>query len=200
MVPNERGSIIEPEDSISVTYAKQLSDKLAKLSAADLQLLRRYLESNDLEKMNEILTKVSIKDFNPQDLKVALAMLDGVHRLPLVDKPLGYDSTQIWEPKLQEEPLPPHTVITPPSESPAKLSVTIASEIADLLAEIPRADLLWLADHLTDSHDKRSRLLFINYQLYRYRLEDVAAGIAALRRTLPPVPPDSDEEELSDEY
>jgi hypothetical protein len=194
MADDKQDWVFASEDSVSVTRARELSDKLGKLSAEELQKLRRSWESKDHETMKEILASASIEDYNLQELKVALAMLDGVHQLPLVDKPLGHESAQIWQPKSEEAPLPPTTVITPHFENPAKLSVSTAREIADLLAEMPRDDFLWLADHLADSQDKRSRLLIIRHKLFRYRIEDVAAGIAVLRGTLPPVPVDDEEE------
>ncbi|MFX1563271.1 MAG: hypothetical protein ACFFDP_08180 [Promethearchaeota archaeon] len=199
MTPDKRGTVFESTDRVSVTRAKKLSDKLARLSDLDLQQLRRYWELEDYKSLNEILAKVSIEEYQIQELKVALAMLEGVHRLPLTDKPLGHENAQIWEPKPEEASLPPKTVITPRIERPAKLSVPTAREIADRLAEMPRDDFLWLAEHLTDSKDKRSRLLIVQHRLYRFRIEDVAAGIAALRGTLPPVPPGDDDEESSEE-
>ena len=170
---------------VPVNRTRELSNKLALLSKTDLVLLRRIYDTPNDKKAKEVISSALLDEYSTQELRLALAALDGVHRLPLSEKPLGFENAKPWKPDLETTTLPPKRLSTPSDESPSLPSAKAAQEISDILISIPLDDFHWLVKHYNDMHDLRSRLIIIKNRLYRYQWEDVAATIAALRRTLP---------------
>ena len=185
MSTDEKGAQFEEPPEVLVKRAAELCNKLAKLSAEDLRVLRRIWEMGPLKGAERVLAGAVLADYSQQELRVALAMLGGVHQLPLVEKPLGHDVTRTWPTSSAKMPLPSIKVTPPFDESPPMPSVQAASAIAEQLRAIPPDDLLWLAKHGNDSKDLRSRLIIIRNRLYRYRWTDLAAAIATLKGSLP---------------
>jgi hypothetical protein len=168
-----------------VNRTRELSNKLALLSKTDLVLLRRIYHTPNDEEAKHIITTALHDEYSIQELKLALAALDGVHKLPLSEKTLGFENAKAWKPTKETAPLPPKRTISPPEESPPLPSAKAAQEISDILIRIPLEDFQWLLNHYNDTHDLRSRLIIIKNKLYQYQWEDIAATLAALRRTLP---------------
>lgn len=185
MSPAKRFTLFEDSTQVPVKRARELSNKLALLPKKDLVLLRRIYDSPNDNEAQDIITKAVLDDYSIQELRVALAMLDGVHELPLGEKPLGFENIKTWHPVKDLTPLPPQRIITPSNEYPPLPSAKTAQEISDILVSIPYDDFQWLLKHFGKPQDLRSRLIIIKNRLYRFKWEDVAATIAALQRTLP---------------
>jgi hypothetical protein len=185
MCPAKHPDTIEDTMQVPVNRTRELSNKLALLPKADLVLLRRIYHTPNDEEAKHVITSTLQDDYTIQELKLALAALDGVHKLPLSEKPLGFDNAKPWKPIKEKTPLPPQRTFGPPGESPPLPSAKAAQEISDILTRIPLEDFRWLLTHYNDTHDLRSRLILINNKLFQYQWEDVAATLAALRRTLP---------------
>lgn len=185
MDPEKQRDILEDTMEVPVNRTRELSNKLALLPNTDLVLLRRiYKQPNDAE-AKKIISSALLDEYTIQELRLALAALDGVHRLPLSEKPLGYENAKPWKPSVDNTPLPPQRLLSPTDESPSLPSAKAAIEISDILIEMPIDDFKWLLNHYNDIHDLRSRLIIIKNRLYQYQWEDVSAAIAALKRTLP---------------
>jgi hypothetical protein len=185
MCPAEHDGFIEDTMQVPVNRTRDLSNKLALLPKTDLVLLRRiYQTPNDAE-AKKIIASALLDEYSIQELRLALAALDGVHKLPLSEKPLGYEKAKPWKPTKDLDLLPPQRLLSPSDESPALPSAKASQEISDILISLPLDDFQWLMKHYNDIHDLRSRLIIIKNRLYHYQWEDVAATIAALRRTLP---------------
>jgi hypothetical protein len=131
------------------------------------------------------LADAVLAEYSQQELRVALAMLEGVHQLPLIENPLGHAATRTCPTSPTKIPLPSTKVTPPVDESPPMPSVQAASAIAEQLRTVPPDDLLWLAKHGSNPKDLRSRLIIIRNRLYRYRWTDLAAAIATLKGSLP---------------
>jgi hypothetical protein len=185
MSTDEKGAEFEEPPEVLVKRAAELCNKLATLSAGDLRMLRRIWETGPLKGAEKVLADAVLADYSQQELRVALAMLEGVHQLPLVEKPLGHDVTRTWPASSAKTPLPFTKLTAPIDESPPMPSVQAASAIAEQLRAIPPDDLLWLARHGNNPKDLRSRLIIIRNRLYRYRWTDLAAAIATLKGSLP---------------
>jgi hypothetical protein len=185
MSTDEKGTVFEEPPEVLVKRAAELCNKLAALSTNDLRVLRRVWETGPLKGAEKVLADAVLAEYSQQELRVALAMLEGVHQLPLVEKPLGHDTARISPASPAKMPLPPPKAYLPIDESPPMPSVQAASEIAEQLRAMSPDDLLWLAKHGSNPKDLRSRLLIIRNRLYRYRWPDVAAGIATLKGALP---------------
>jgi hypothetical protein len=185
MSTDEKGAQFEEPPEVLVKRAAELCNKLATLSAGDLRMLRRIWETGPLKGAEKVLADAVLADYSQQELRVALAMLDGVHQLPLVENPLGHDVTRTWPTSPAKMPLPFAKVTPLVDESPPMPSVQAASAIAEQLRAIPPDDLLWLAKHGNNPKDLRSRLIIIRNRLYRYRWTDLAAAIATLKGSLP---------------
>jgi hypothetical protein len=186
MSPAKRLTVIEESPQVPVNRARELSNKLSLLPKNDLILLRRIYDSPEDNEAQEIISKAVLDDYSIQELRVALAMLDGVHKLPLSEKPLGFENIKPWHPVQDPTPLPPQRIITPSNDTPSLPSAKTAQEISDILVSIPYEDFKWLIKHFGKPQDLRSRLIIIKNRLYHFKWEDVAATIAALQRTLPP--------------
>jgi hypothetical protein len=185
MGPEKKPDILEDTMEVPVNRTRELSNKLALLPKTDLILLRRiYEQPNDAE-AKKTISSALLDEYTIQELRLALAALDGVHKLPLSEKPLGYENAKTWKPSVDTTPLPPQRLLSPTNESPSLPSAKAAKEISDILIEMPLDDFQWLLNHYYDIHDLRSRLIIIKNRLYQYQREDVSATIAALRRTLP---------------
>ena len=185
MPGSKHSPIIEDSSQVPVTRASELSNKLARLSKPDLILLRRIYDSPDDQKAHEVITKALLTEYSIQELRVALAALDGVHELPLGEKPLGFTNAKPWRPHKVTAPLPPQRIKTPIDDSPSMPSVKATREISTILTSMAMDDFQWLLKHYSTHHDLRSRLIIIKHRLYQYRWEDVAATLAALQRTIP---------------
>jgi hypothetical protein len=186
MPTDEKGAEYEEPSEVLVKRAAELCNKLATLPVADLRVLRRIWETSPLKGAEKVLADALLAEYSQQELRVALAMLDGVHQLPLVEKPLGHDATRTWPTSPSAKmPLPSPKATPPIDESPPTPSVQAASAIAEQLRAMPPDDLLWLAKHGTNPKDLRSRLIIIRNRLYRYRWTDLAAAIATLKGSLP---------------
>ncbi|MHA2405708.1 MAG: hypothetical protein ACXACH_03030 [Candidatus Hermodarchaeia archaeon] len=185
MCPAKQPDTIEDTMQVPVNRTRELSNKLALLPKTDLVLLRRIYHTPNDEEAKQIITTALQDEYTIQELKLALAALDGVHKLPLSEKPLGFENATPWKPTKETTPLPPQRTFSPPGESPPLPSVKATQEISDILVRIPLADFQWLLKHYNDTHDLRSRLIIIKNRLYQYQWEDVAATLAALRRTIP---------------
>jgi len=185
MSTDEKGAEFEEPPEVLVRRAAELCNKLAKLSAGDLSVLRRIWETGPLKGAEKVLADAVLAEYSQQELRVALAMLGGVHQLPLVEKPLGHDVTRTWSTSSAKMPLPSTKVTPTVDESPPTPSVQAASAIAEQLRAMPQDDLLWLAKHGSNPGDLRSRLIIIRNRLYRYRWTDLAAAIATLKGSLP---------------
>jgi hypothetical protein len=185
MSTDEKGAEFEEPPEVLVKRAAELCNKLARLSAEDLRVLRRIWETAPLKGAEKVLADAVLAEYSQQELRVALAMLGGVHQLPLVEKPLGHDVTATWPTLSAKLPLPSMKVTQPVDESPPMPSVQAASAIAEQLRALSPDDLLWLAKHGSNSKDLRSRLIIIRNRLYRYRWTDLAAAIATLKGSLP---------------
>jgi hypothetical protein len=185
MSPGEHSDFNEDTELVPVQRTRELSNRLASLPKTDLVLLRRiYNKPNDIE-AKKVISAALLEDYSIQELRLALAVLDGVHELPLVEKPLGFENAKPWKPPEDDTQLPPKRLLTSSDESPPLPSAKAAQQISDILTSIPMDDFQWLLTHYNDLHDLRSRLIIIRNRLYRYPWEDVAATIAALKRTLP---------------
>ncbi len=185
MCPAKQPDFTEKTMQVPVNRTRELSNKLVLLPKTDLVLLRRIYETPNDVKAKEIISSALLDEYSIHELRLALAALDGVHRLPLREKPLGFDNAKPWKPFKETTPLPPKRLIAPTDEAPPLPSAKAAQEISDILISIPLDDFQWLINHYNDIHDLRSRLIIIKNRLYRYQWEDVAATIAALGRTLP---------------
>jgi hypothetical protein len=185
MSPGKEPDYVENTVQVPVRRTRELSNKLASLPKADLVLLRRIYDTPNDEEAKKIISSALLDDYSLQELRLALAALDGVHELPLAEKPLGYENAKPWKPTKDTMPLPPQRLLSPSDEAPPLPSAKAAQEISDILTSIPLDDFKWLLRHYNDIQDLRSRLIIIKNRLYRYSWEDVAATIAALKRTLP---------------
>lgn len=185
MSTDEKGVEFEEPSGVLVKRAAELCNKLATLSVENLRVLRRIWEIGPLKGAEKVLADAVLAEYSQQELRVSLAMLDGVHQLPLVEKPLGHDATRTWPTSSSKMSLPPTKVAGPVDESPPMPSVQAASEIAEQLRAMSPDDLLWLAKHGDNPKDLRSRLVIIRNRLYRYRWTDLAAAIATLKGSLP---------------
>ena len=150
MSTDEKGAEFEEPSGVLVKRAAELCNKLATLSPDDLRVLRRIWETGPLKGAQKIMADAVLAEYSQQELRVALAMLEGVHQLPLVEKPLGHDATRTWRAPPSVTSLPPSKVAVPVDESPPMPSAQAASEIAEHLRGIPPEDLLWLAGHGSD--------------------------------------------------
>ncbi|MFX1404339.1 MAG: hypothetical protein ACFE9D_07700 [Promethearchaeota archaeon] len=185
MSPGKHPDIIEDTEQVPVERTRELSNRLASLPKTDLVLLRRiYDVPNDVE-AKKVISAALLDEYSIQELRLALAALDGVHELPLAEKPLGFENAKAWKPPKNAPPLPPKRFLAPTDESPSLPSAKTAQEISGILTSIPMDDFQWLLKHYNDIQDLRSRLIIIKNRLYRYQWEDVAATIAALKRTIP---------------
>jgi hypothetical protein len=178
-------SIIEDSSQVPVARASELSNKLARLSKPDLIILRRIYDSPDDQKAHKVITKALLTEYSLQELRVALAVLDGVHELPLAEEPLGFTNAKPWKPHKVTTPLPPQRIKTPSDDTPSLPSVKTTKEISTILTSMAMDDFQWLLKHYSTPHDLRSRLIIIKHRLYHYRWEEVSATLAALQRTLP---------------
>jgi hypothetical protein len=185
MPGSKHPSIIEDSSQVPVTRASELSNKLATLSKSDLVLLRRIYHSPDDKQAREVMTKALLTEYSIHELRVALAALDGVHELPLNEKPLGYANAKPWTPPKATASLPPQRIKTPRDDAPALPSVKATREISIILTSMAMDDFQWLLKHYASPRDLRSRLIIIKHRLYQYRWGDVTATLAALQRTLP---------------
>ena len=186
MPGSKQPPIIEDSSQVPVTRASELSNKLASLSKSDLILLRRIYNSPEDHKAQQVMTKAQLMEYSINELRVALAALDGVHELPLSEEPLGYATAKPWSPKDTTTPLPPRRIKTLRDDVSSLPSVKATQEISTILTSMAMDDFQWLLKHYTDADDLRSRLIIIKHRLYRYRWKDVTATLAALQRTLPP--------------
>ena len=185
MSPGKHSDIFEDTEQIPVQRTRELSNRLASLPKTDLVLLRRiYDVPNDVE-AKKVISAALLDEYSIQELRLALAVLDGVHELPLAEKPLGFEHAKPWKPIEDTTPLPPKRFFAPSDESPSLPSAKTAQEISAILTSIPMDDFQWLLKHYNDIHDLRSRLIIVKNRLYRYNWEDVSATIAALKGTLP---------------
>ncbi|MFW9831092.1 MAG: hypothetical protein ACFFD8_04905 [Candidatus Thorarchaeota archaeon] len=185
MPGSKQPAIIENSVQVPVKRTKDLSNKLALLPEEDLIFLRRIYHTPNDSQAQEVINKALLTDYSIEELRLALAALDGVHQLPLSEKTLGYETARPYKPNLELVPLPPSRVLTPSSESPPLPSAKASREISDILISMSYDDFLWLMKNFAKPQDLRSRLIIIKHRLYRYKWEDVAATIAALQRTLP---------------
>jgi hypothetical protein len=185
MSTDEKGADFEEPSGVLVKRAAELSNKLATLSPKDLRALRRIWETGPLRGSEKVLADAVLAEYSQQELRVALAMLEGVHQLPLTEKPLGHDATKVWSWSPSKVPLPPTKVDSPVDESPSMPSVQAAAQVVEQLRGMSPDDLLWLARHGSNPKDVRSRLIIIRNRLYRYQWTDVAAAIATLKGSLP---------------
>lgn len=167
---------------IRVHRAQQLSDKLSSLSEDDLRLLKRFSEDPDQPGLSQIIAQPIIDEYTIQELRVAMAMLSGVGALPPADNLLGTDRVRRWEQMKFEEPLPPARLPFLEDENVPIASAKITPEIAETLSAMPQDAFDWLASHIGNPVDPRSKFIMIRYHLYRYRREDIAATIATLVR------------------
>jgi len=185
MSTDEKGAVFEEPPEVLVKRAAELCNKLAKLSAEDLSVLRRIWGTAPLKGAEKVLADAVLEDYSQQELRVALAMLEGVHQLPLIENPLGHAATRTWPTSSAKVALPSPKVAQTVDETPPTPSVQAASAIAEQLRAMPPDDLLWLAKHGSNPKDLRSRLIIIRNRLYRYRWTDLAAAIATLKGSLP---------------
>ncbi|MFX1565289.1 MAG: hypothetical protein ACFFCH_04800 [Promethearchaeota archaeon] len=185
MGPPKQSEFIEDTIEVPVNRTRKLSNKLAALPESDLILLRRIYKSPNDAEAKQVISSALLDEYSIHELRLALAVLDGVHKLPLSEKPLGFEHAKPWKPAQETTSLPPQRFLSSTDESPPLPSAKAAHEISDILTSIPMDDFLWLLDHYNDLQDLRSRLIIIKNRLYRYPWEDLAATIAALRRTLP---------------
>ena len=149
-----------------------------------------YYDTPDDPKAQTIISQVLLDEYSLQELRLALAALDGVHELPLSEKPLGYENVKPWRPPVEQPPLPPQRIFTPTDETPALPSAKATQEISGILTSMPASDFQWLLAHAGDPQDFRSRLLMVKYRLFKFNWEDVTATLAALQRTIPPSEPE----------
>lgn len=184
MTPKKQNPIIEDSSQITVNRTCELSNKLALLPKKDLVLLRRIYDHPKDVKAREVIRKALLDEFSIQELRIALAALDGAHELPLSEKPLGFETAKTWQPRNADPILPPQRIQTPNSESPPLPSAKAAQEISAILTRMSSDDSQWLLDHFGKPRDLRSRLIIIKYRLYRFNWLDVAATLATLQRTL----------------
>ncbi len=184
MGPSKEPKFIEDIIEVPVNRTRQLSNKLAVLPESDLVLLRRIYDSPNDAEAKQLISSALLDEYSIHELRLALAALDGVHKLPLCEKPLGFENAKPWKPKQETNSLPPPRLLASTDEAPQLPSVKATQEISDILTSIPMNDFQWLLNHYNDLHDLRSRLIIIKNQLYRYPWEAVSATIAALRRTL----------------
>jgi hypothetical protein len=186
MASRKRPKIIEDTTLVPVKRTRDLSNRLALLPKADLVFLRRIYKTPDDPKAQDVITQALLDEYSLQELRLALAALDGVHELPLSEKPLGYENVKPWRPPVEQPPLPPQRVFTPTEEAPALPSAKATREISDILTSMPTKDFQWLLEHAGDPQDLRSRLLIVKNRLFKYNWGDVTATLAALQRTIPP--------------
>ncbi len=184
MTPKNQAPIIEDSFQITVNRTSKLSNKLALLPKNDLVLLRRIYNHPKDAKARDVIRKALLDEFSIQELKIALAALGGTHELPLSEKPLGFETIKTWQPRNEEQILPPQRVQTPNSESPPLPSAKAAQEISAILTSMSSDDFQWLLEHFGKPHDLRSRLIVVKHRLYRFNWQDVAATLATLQRTL----------------
>jgi hypothetical protein len=192
MASGKQPKLIEDTTLVPVKRTRDLSNKLALLPKTDLVFLRRIYETPNDPKAQAIITQAVLDEYSLQELRLALAALDGVHELPLREKPLGFENVKPWRPPVDQPPLPPQRVFTPRDEAPALPSAKATREISDILVSMPITDFQWLLEHAGDPQDLRSRLLIVKNRLFKYNWGDVTATLAALQRTIPP----SETEEL----
>ncbi|MDO8125449.1 MAG: hypothetical protein Q6364_13870 [Candidatus Hermodarchaeota archaeon] len=190
MASRKRPKIIEDTTLVPVKRTRDLSNKLALLPKDELVLLRRIYDTPDDPKAQTIISQVLLDEYSLQELRLALAALDGVHELPLSEKPLGYENVKPWRPPVEQPPLPPQRIFTPTDETPALPSAKATQEISGILTSMPASDFQWLLAHAGDPQDFRSRLLMVKYRLFKFNWEDVTATLAALQRTIPPSEPE----------
>lgn len=186
MASRKRPKIIEDTTLVPVKRTRDLSNKLATLPKNDLVLLRRIYDAPDDPKAHSVISQALLDEYSLQELRLALAALDGVHELPLSEKPIGYENVKPWRPPIEDPPLPPQRVFTPTDEAPALPSAKATREISEILTSMPASDFQWLLAHAGDPQDLRSRLLMVKYRLFKFNWEDVTATLAALQRTIPP--------------
>lgn len=186
MASRKRPKIIEDTTLVPVKRTRDLSNKLATLPKNDLVLLRRIYDTPEDPKAQAIISQALLDEHSLQELRLALAALDGVHELPLSEKPIGYENVKPWRPPVEQLPLPPQRVFTPTDEAPALPSAKATQEISGILTSMPASDFQWLLEHAGDPQDLRSRLLMVKYRLFKFNWEDVTATLAALQRTIPP--------------
>lgn len=186
MASRKRPKIIEDTTLVPVKRTRDLSNKLATLPKNDLVLLRRIYDAPDDPKAQSVISQALLDEYSLQELRLALAALDGVHELPLSEKPIGYKNVKPWRPPVEQPPLPPQRVFTPTDEAPALPSAKAAQKISEILTSMPASDFQWLLEHARDPQDLRSRLLMVKYRLFKFNWEDVTATLAALQRTIPP--------------
>ena len=90
MASRKRPKIIEDTTLVPVKRTRDLSNKLALLPKADLVFLRRIYDTPDDAKAQAIISQALLDEYSLHELRLALAALDGVHELPLSEKPLGF--------------------------------------------------------------------------------------------------------------
>ncbi len=185
MCPSKQTEDIDTIIQVPVKRTRELSNKLALLPKNDLVLLRRIYKTPNDGEAKKIISSALLDEYSIYELRLALAALDGVHKLPLSEKPLGYENAKPWQPIKDAQALPPQRFLSPSDESPPLPSAKATKEISDILINIPFDDFQWLLSHYNEIQDLRSRLIIIKNRLYRYQWEDVTATIAAIKRTLP---------------
>jgi hypothetical protein len=186
MASRKRTKVIEDSTQVPVKRTRDLSNKIALLPEKDRVFLRRIYNNPSDPQAKSVIEQAVLDEYSLQELRLALAALDGVHELPLSEKPIGYDNVKPWHPLKDHPPLPPQRVFTPTDETPALPSAKATREISNILIGLAEDDFRWLLEHIGDTQDLRSRLILIKNNLYKYRWEDVTATLAALQRTLPP--------------
>jgi hypothetical protein len=166
---------------VKVNRARELSDKLSSLPNEELRLLRRFIKDPKEPGIQQILAKPVLTEFSIQELRVALSILSGLGEVPLPDASVPAGTVHIrgtsLHPKIGSVPTV-SLIENQNSQSPHQLN----PQIAQRLSTIPDEDFLYLADHITNPTDPRSRFLMIRYHLYRYSHEELATNIASLLR------------------
>ena len=166
---------------VKVYRAQRLSDKLSSLPNDELRLLRRFIKDPKEPGIQQILAKPVLAEYSIQELRVALSILSGIGEVPLPDTSVPAGKVHIrgtsFHPKMGS--IPTVSLIEDQnSQTPHQLN----PQIAQRLSVIPDEDFLYLADHITNPTDPRSRFLMIRYHLYRFSHEDLAINIASLLR------------------
>ncbi len=181
MPEDEDPVIFETAPHVPVSRAKELSNKLAKLSEGEIQFLRQHGQKPGHEAVQRLLIKAGVKQYTLKELNTALALLAGVHKLPISEKAMDASPPELLTSPDRFVPLPPARISSPRDEAPRPPSVKVAREIAEILTSLPSEDFDWLSKNLGSPKNPRSLFIIIRYHLYRYDWHDITAVIAALK-------------------
>jgi hypothetical protein len=166
---------------VKVHRARRLSDTLSSLPNDDLRLLRKFIKDPNEPGIQQILAKPLLAEYSIQELRVALSILSGLGEVPLPDASIPAGTVHVrdtsYHPKIDSIPTV-NVIENQNSQTPHQLN----PHIVQTLSAIPDEDFLYLAAHITNPTDPRSRFLLIRYHLYRYSHEDLAINIASLLR------------------